>query len=596
MQTTEKQTGKRSKFRSLIIGLILLALLMGVTFRLLWIQTVDSSKLTKEAEKIWNNNNPVLKAKRGTIYDRSKNYVMAWEEPAYFFTADPSQLKEKDIDKTATQLSSLLEISKENLTGLLRKKGKYAELRDREAGKIYFSKEVYANYLRLKQKKELKGIYAYKTTQRQYTEAGSAHLLGFLNSEEKPVGGIESTYQNLLHGQDGYVKYKKAANGMMITDGPESYKPPIDGKDLVLTIDASIQSHVEKVLDQAMKQYEAKGATAIVADPSNGEILAMVNRPTFDLRKASSTYDEENGRNIAVQSQFEPGSTFKIVTLAAAIEEGKFEAESTYTSGCIQVSGLNNPICDWKKGGWGDISYREGVIQSSNVGFVKLGERLGAENLYKYIDRFGFGRITDRTGRKTGIDLPGEASGFYFGRELVASELATTAFGQGIAVTPIQQVQAVGSIANGGNLVKPHLLKEVIDPKTKKTVEETAIEKQQIIRPETATQVKQILRDVIKNGTGQKADAPGYRVAGKTGTAQKPDTKSGKYLPNTYITSFIGFAPADNPKVVVYVALDEPKGAEASGGSTAAPIAKDIIQQTMQVLRVPSLGTEPEIK
>lgn len=589
-------TVKRSKFRSLIIGLVLLVLLTGIIFRLLWLQTAASSELTKEAEKIWGNNNPILKAKRGTIYDRSKKHAMAWEVTAYMFNADPSQVK--DVKKTASQLSPILDIPQEKLELLLRKKTKYVELKDRETGKIKYPTEAYLKYLRLKQKKELKGIYAYKTTNRQYNGVGVAHVLGFLNSEAEPVGGIETTYQGWLRGQDGSVKYKKAANGMMITDGPESYKPPIDGKDLVLTIDASIQDHVELVLDEAMKKYQAKGATAIVADPFTGEILGMASRPTFDLNKASITYDaNSNGHNMAVQSQFEPGSTFKIVTLAAAIEEGKFSGESTYTSGCIQVS--DRTICDWKKGGWGDITYREGVKQSSNVGFVLLGKQLGSQKLYEYIDRFGFGRVTERTGRKTGIDLPGEGSGYFFGRGLVQSELATTAFGQGISVTPIQQVQAVSSIANDGALVRPHLLKEVIDPKTKKVLEKPSIEKHQIIRPETAIQVRQILRDVVKTGTGLKADVPGYRVAGKTGTAQKANPDGGGYLPNAYVTSFIGFAPADDPKVVVYVALDEPKNsyADVSGGTVAAPVAKDIIQRTMQILRVPAItGEEPEIK
>lgn len=576
--------GKQSKIRSLWIGLVLTLGLTTIVIRLLWLQTVDSASLAKEAEKLWENRNPTIKATRGTIYDRSKEHAMAWEVTAYTFSADPTQIK--NVKQTASQLSTLLDIPESKLIEDLSSKKKFVELRDR--GKYKYSPEVYQKYIDLKQQEQLRGIYAYKATQRQYNGTEAAHVLGFLNSQDEPVGGVESTYHQWLKGQDGLIKYKKAANGMMISDGPEAFKPPVDGKDLVLTLDASIQHHVESILDQAMKQYQAKGATAIIADPNTGEILAMASRPSFDPNQASVTYDPGvNGHNMAIESQFEPGSTFKIVTLAAAIEEGKFKANDTFQSGSIQV--MDRRIFDWQKTGWGTITYQEGVKLSSNVAFVNLGQKLGATKLNEYIDRFGFGRITDKVGHKTGIDLPAEEQGYFFGRNLYPSELASTAFGQGISVTPIQQVQAVSSIANGGELIKPYIVKEVIDSKTKKKVQTHPIERHRIIKPETATEVRRLLREVVKSGTGEKADVPGYQVAGKTGTAQKPDPEGGGYLRGVYVTSFIGFAPADQPKVVVYVALDEPKSAYegVSGGTIAAPVAKEILKRTLQILRVP---------
>jgi len=374
----------------------------------------------------------------------------------------------------------------------------------------------------------------------------------------------------------------------MISDGPETFKPPVNGKDLILTIDAKIQHETEVAMDQAMKKYQAKGATAIVADPKTGEILSMVSRPTFDPKNIAKTYDPaKNGHNIAVESQYEPGSTFKIVTLAASINEKLFKPNATFSSGSIRVG--DRTFHDSNRSGWGTISYQRAVELSSNVGFIHLGQHLGAEKLSDYIRRFGFGNITEKFGIKTGIDLPAEGKGYYYNRTLYPVELAASSFGQGISVTPIQQITAISAIANNGFWVKPHVLKEIVDPRTKKDVYQYPITKRQIIEPQTATKVRRILRGVVQNGTAKAANLSDYEVAGKTGTAQIPDPKGG-YIPNEYIVSFIGFAPANNPDVVIYVAFDRPTTnfSSMSGGAIAAPVAREILEKILPIRHVAS--------
>ena len=245
-------------------------------------------------------------------------------------------------------------------------------------------------------------------------------------------------------------------------------------------------------------------------------------------------------------------------------------------------------IRDWNEVGWGRITYREGVLRSSNVAFVKLGEKLGTEKLSTYIEKFGFGRLTERTGRQTGIDLPGEGSGIFFGHTpLHPSEVATSSFGQGIAVTPIQQVMAVSAVANGGTLYRPYVVKEVKDPaKNRKISEQKPEAVENVISEQTAREVRSLLYDVVRQGTGVEAAVKGYPVAGKTGTAQKPATEGGGYASGRYLLSFIGFAPVDDPRVVVYVAIDEPGVQGLSGGTAAAPIAGEIIKGALQALHV----------
>ena len=570
---------KKSKRRSLLIGLVWIVGFIVVIGRLFWLQAVDHNKLLAAAKETWIKEE-ALRPKRGTVYDRTKQQQLAWEVDAYYFVADTRQVK--DPKKTAKYLAPVLKIEEDALVKLLSKESDSVELRHN--GKYKFPEEVLEQVEDLKRDGLINGIYAFPTFMRQYNGTLAAHVLGFLRYDDTAVGGVEKYYDKWLRGKEGYVKYLKARNGVMVTDQPEKNQPPEHGKDLVLTIDSRIQHQVELELEEAIKNYEAKGGTAIVADPKTGEILAMASRPTFDPNQYAETLTDDNSINRAVQSQFEPGSTFKIVTLAAAIEEGVFQPDQTFPSGSIRVD--DRVIHDWNGSGWGNITFRDGIKLSSNVAFVLLGQKLGAEKLTDYINRFGFGNITEQYGKKTGIDLPAEGRGYFFGRNLYATELATTSFGQGISVTPIQQVAAVNAIANGGVWKTPHVMKSIWEPGLKKEVQSFQPESRRIVKESTAKQVRQFLRGVVQNGTGVEADLPGYGVAGKTGTAQKPDPDGG-YLENKYIVSFIGFAPFDNPEVVVYVAIDEPSSSKnATGGTVAAPVAREIMKKSLQIRQV----------
>ncbi|MCH5584037.1 penicillin-binding protein 2 [Shimazuella sp. AN120528] len=575
---------KKNKVRSVMIGFTLMVLLSCVLIRLLWIQTFDSKELLAMAEKRWENSNSILHAKRGSIYDRTKQEAYTWEVPGYYFVADPSQIK--DVSQTAKILSPLLEIPVGVLEEKLSLKKKAVEIKYEGKGK--YSPSIYSKIFALKKKGKVAGIYGYPTHMREYNSSELAHVLGFLNSNGDAVGGVEQVYDKWLRGVDGTIKYHKAKNGMRISDGPETFKPPVNGKDLILSIDAKIQHETEDAINEAMKKYQAKGATAIVADPKTGEILSMVSRPTFDPQNIAKTFDPaKNGHNIAVESQYEPGSTFKIVTLAASINEKLFKPNATFASGSIKVG--DRTFHDSNRSGWGTITYQRAVELSSNVGFIHLGQQLGAEKLSDYIRRFGFGSITEKFGKRTGIDLPAEGKGYYYNRALYPVELAASSFGQGISVTPIQQIAAISAIANNGYWVKPHVLKEVVDPRTKKEVYQYPITKHQIIEPQTATKVRQILRGVVLNGTAKAANSPDFEVAGKTGTAQIPDPKGG-YIPNEYIVSFIGFAPSSHPDVVIYVAFDRPtmNFSSMSGGAIAAPVAREILEKILPIRQVTS--------
>lgn len=572
---------RKSRERSLLIGLVLTLCLSVIIFRLLWIQTVRSEELLANAKERWVTEK-ILRPNRGVIYDRTREQQLAWEVDAYYFVADTIEVK--NPEKTAKLLAPILQIDEETLLNKLKQKKKSVELRD--GAKYKYPEEVYKKVLELREKGEITGIYGFETTpQRKYNETLAAHVLGFVNNDDEAVGGVESTYDKWLRGKPGYIEYTKSKDGYMISDEPEKNRPPEHGKDLVLSLDARIQNQVESELDKAIQAYGAKGGTAIIADPKNGEILAMASRPVFDPNQYATTYSAENRRNWAVESQFEPGSTFKIVTLAAAIEEGIFDPEKTFQSGSIRVE--DRIIRDWNDVGWGTITYREGVKLSSNVAFVKLGQQLGDKKLVHYIDKFGFGDVTARYGKRTGIDLPAEERGYFFKGSLYPSELAATSFGQGISVTPIQQVAAVSAIANGGIWYQPHVMKEIWDPVKKKKIKTYTPKGHRIIQPETARQVRELMRDVVVSGTGMGADVPGYQIAGKTGTAQKPAPAGRGYLKNKYVVSFIGFAPYENPDVVIYVAIDEPSSEYGvSGGRVVAPVVRDILKKTLQIRHV----------
>lgn len=572
--------------RSQLIGAIFLLLFFMVIYRFYTLQVVEASWYQEKADEMYSRETS-LAAKRGSIYDRYGN-ILAQEVNAYTAVAvlsedAPSHVK--DRERTASLLAPILDMSEEKLYELLSQDDKYqVELRP-------------GGWKMDRQKMEqirdlgLEGIQFKEESKRYYpNHVFASHTLGFLNQEGDPVMGLESSLQEYLTGTDGKIEFQTDRNGTLLPKGIEGIKQPQDGNDVYLTLDERIQLYVEQALDEAEEQFAPQGMTVIVSDPMTGEILAMSNRPSFDPNAYS---DIENYMNQAVTSRFEPGSTFKTVTLAAAIEEGVFHPNETFLSGSYKVPG--GEIRDHRPEGWGEITFLEGVQKSSNVGFAKLGEKLGREKLYQYIYDFGFGQ-------KTGIDLPYEDTGYVIPSERAYPlDVAHMTFGHAITVTAIQQIQMMNAIANGGKLMQPYVIDRIENPNKEEVVleNEPVVLDEQVISSETAAEVGSILETVVTEGTGQNFYIEGYRVAGKTGTAQKVGD-NGEYLHGEYIHSFLGFAPVDDPQLSVFVMVDSPQIDEdlvaVRGGAVVAQIFKSVMEQSLQYLSVLPEADEVEVE
>jgi stage V sporulation protein D (sporulation-specific penicillin-binding protein) len=555
---------------------LMIALFVGfLTFliidvRLGYVQFVLGDMLTDRAKGSWSRNIP-FEPERGQIVDRN-GIPLAANISAPTVYVIPRQVK--DPATTAEKLAAVLNMPKETAYREITKSA--SSVRIKEGRKISHEKAKEIRAL------GLEGVYIGEDSKRHYPNGSYlSHVLGFTGVDNQGLMGLEKYYDKELSGERGAVKFYANAKGERMNSMADDYEHPVNGLDLKLTIDSKIQTIVERELDIAEAKYNPDGLVAIAMNPNNGEILAMSSRPTFDPANFRNVPQEIYNRNLPVWSTYEPGSTFKIITLAAALNEGKvnLEKEHFHDSGSVQVAGAR--LKCWKRGGHGDQSFLEVVQNSCNPGFVELGERLGKDKLFKYIKDFGFGQ-------KTGIDLQGEGTGILFNLNRVGPvEQATTAFGQGVSVTPIQQVTAVSAAINGGILYKPYIAKELIDPVTKEVVmRNTPVEKRRVITEETSKEIRHALESVVAQGTGGKAFVEGYRVGGKTGTAQK--AQNGRYLENNFIVSFMGFAPADDPQIVVYVAVDNPKGVTAFGGTVSAPIVGAIMKDSLS-----AMGIEP---
>lgn len=539
-----------------------------IDIRLGIVQFLRGNELTSLAEDLWSRNIP-FEPKRGEILDRN-GVELATNISAPTVYVIPRQIE--NPGEAAEQLASILNMDKQKAYELVTKKT--MSVRIPEGRKISHEKAKKIKAL------GLKGVYIAEDSKRHYPFGSYlSHVLGFAGSDNQGLMGIELTYDKELSGEKGYVKFYSDAKGKRLENMADDYKAPVDGNDVKLTIDSKIQTIVERELDNAEATYNPDGIIAIAMDPNSGEILAMSSRPSFDPANFQEVPPEVYNRNLPVWSSYEPGSTFKIITLAAALEEGKvnLDKDTFFDPGHVEVAGAT--LRCWKRGGHGSQTYLEVVENSCNPGFVQLGERLGKDKLFQYIKDFGFGA-------KTGIDLAGEGTGIMFNMDRVGPvEQATTAFGQGVSVTPIQQVTAVSAAVNGGILYTPYIAKELIDSTTGEVVmEKKPKAKRRIISEETSKEVRRALESVVAKGSGAGAFVESYRVGGKTGTAQKAE--NGRYLENNHIVSFIGFAPADKPEVVIYVAVDNPKGTVQFGGVVAAPIVGKIMEDSLHALDV----------
>lgn len=576
----------RLKF-SLIFTFIIIVLLLS---RLAYLQIVLGEDLKKGALEQWMKSIDI-KSKRGTIYDR-KGKKLAISTSSFTVWATPADVEEPK--ETSKILGEILDIDEEEVYEKITK--------DRSAEKIkqWISKEE-ANELR---QLGLSGINIVDDSRRYYPyDNFASYILGFTDIDNNGLDGIERTFDEYLTGVPGkWIKMTDAANRQLPYDGEKIYESQ-DGNSLVLTLDETIQHFAEKAAEKALVDNKAENVSVIVMEPNTGDILAMANKPDFNPNDPRDPLDEnlrqewkdlspeelqekwyDLWRNFAVSDIYEPGSTFKVITTAAALEEDvSHENDMYYCGGTTKVSGETLKCARWYNP-HGSINLREALNDSCNIAFIDLGKKLGKENFYKYIKGFGFGE-------KTNIDLLGEQSGIIPANTDIIKEidLATLSYGHHIAITPIQLVNAVSAISNGGNLMEPRLVKELINDEGEVIEEFPTRRKRQVISEETSDTMLSLMETVVSDGSGGNAKIPGYRIGGKTGTAQK--VIDGGYAGGKYIASFVGVAPIDDPQLVTLVIVDEPRGDSYYGGSVSAPVAKEILEESLNYLEIPP--TEP---
>ncbi len=554
--------------RMKIVLLFIFLLFILIIGKVFYIQVFQYKKLNKYASSLWSRNLPI-EANRGKIFDRN-GVVLADNITTTSLVLIPNQIKDKD--KTAELLANILNVSKEEMMKHVSKKTSIERVHP-EGRRLSYEIADKINDLKLP------GVYLVKESKREYPyDTVLSHTLGFVGIDNQGLSGLELMYDKYLTGSYGAIKYFSDAKGARLQLN-EVYEKPQDGINMTLTINYEIQASLERELDNAVSKYNPDQALGIAMDPKTGEILAISSRPNFSPSNYSDYTIEEINRNLPIWATYEPGSTFKIITLATALEENlvDLEKEKFTDTGSIKVE--NARIKCWKHGGHGTQSFLEVVENSCNPGFVILGQRIGKDKLFDYIKKFGFGQ-------KTGVDLNGEGSGILFNLDKVGPvELATTAFGQGVSVTPIQQITAVSAAINGGTLLKPYIVKSLNEPETNTIIKETTpTVVRKVISEDTSEKVRMALESVVSNGTGGNAFIEGYRVGGKTGTAQK--VKDGRYMVGNYIVSFMGFLPADDPEIVVYIAIDNAKGVTQYGGTVAAPIARNVLLDAINALGI----------
>lgn len=550
-----------------IFGVVVLIFLI-IIIRIFYIQVISYDDLKELANNLWSRNLPIT-ADRGKIVDRNGK-VLADNITTTSLVVVPNQIEDKE--KVAKDISEILNVSYDDILAHLNKKTSIERIHP-EGRRLSYEIADKINSL------NYDGVYLLKESKRYYPYGSLlSHVLGYVGIDNQGLSGIEAYYDDYLTGADGSIKYFSDGKGQRL-DRSSVYEASVAGMTLALTIDLDVQLAIERELDNVMMQYNPEQALIVVADPKTGEILGMSSRPNFDSNNYGAYDLETINRNLPIFNTYEPGSTFKVITLASSIEEkvvNLFE-DRYYDGGSIRVEGAK--IKCWKAGGHGSESFLDVVKNSCNPGFVILGQRLGKERLMNYVKKFGFGE-------ETGIDLYGEENGILFDVDKMGPvETATTAFGQGVSVTPLQQVMGVSAAINGGNLYTPYIVKSIASSETNQTIKTFAPKlKRRVISEETSSLVRYALESVVAQGTGRNAYINKYRVGGKTGTAQK--VKDGAYLDNNYIVSFIGFMPANDPEVIVYVAIDNPKGVVQYGGTVAAPIAKNVLNSCIDILDI----------
>lgn len=557
--------GSLSRGRRYVLLLLLLCGFGVVLFRLVTLQVLQAAELSVQADR-QHQKTVSLEGARGTIVDRhGKILAMNVEVPSVFGVPNT-------VDsplKTARQLSPILHVRTDELERKLRQDRRF----------VWLARKLDPEQGRRLDRLSLDGIGVVMEGRRFYPKGPLlAHVLGFSGMDGEGLEGVEHRYEPYLHGEKRMMVLQRDALGHTVFPKGMMERSPTPGHSLTLTIDEVIQYIVERELEDAVGRARAKSGTMIVLDPKTGAVLAMAVSPRFDPN-AVSALSPDRWRNRALTDAYEPGSTMKAMMAAAAIEERVVRPNTMVFGEHGRMTVANTVIHDHERLGW--ISFAQVIQKSSNIGAAKTGMALGEHRLYRYLQAFGFGQRTE-------IDLPGEGVGLVrdpkdWGRRSVAS----ISIGQEIGVTPLQMVSAVAAIANDGMLMKPYVVSEIRDADNHILRQVPPQTKRRVISPETARSVTKILEGVVTDGTGTNAAIPGFRVAGKTGTAQKIDPRTGAYSASRFVASFTGYAPADNPQLAMIVVIDEPQG-DTQGGAVAAPVFSRVGEQVLSYLGVPA--------
>jgi cell division protein FtsI (penicillin-binding protein 3) len=549
--------------RAMFIALGLVAWMLLIGARLVQLQINQHDQLAARARNQQLSSIETA-ATRGQVLDRQGRELARSLDTASFY-ADPSEIE--NVPDTARRIATALGQDRSEL------EKKIGDAKDSNKKFIWIARRIDITRANKLDAMELAGVYSRKEPKRYYpNDTLAAHVLGFVGTDEIGLGGVEQYYNEKIRGEGGRV-YLEHGRDQRPFDSYEVQPHP--GQTIVLTIDQVIQYRTEQALSAAVERAHAKSGTAIVMDPHTGEILALANAPTFDPNKPAADSAEVK-RNGALQTIYEPGSTFKMVAYSAAIEKGLVKPEDKIDCQMGQITVAGRLIHDHKP--FGLLTIADALAQSSNVGAIKLGLLVGNESMYDYMKRLGFGS-------RTGIDLAGESPGMLAKlSRWQPSSIGSLAIGQEVAVTPLQMAAAYSVLANGGNWIKPHLVRELRNPDGAVTFQ-AKIESRPALKPETTAALRTMMEGVTLHGTARKAQVEGYTAAGKTGTAQKIDPKTHTYSATKFIGSFVGFAPVSNPAVVIVVVIDEPMGAY-HGGDVAAPVFREIAEQVLPELSV----------
>ena len=566
--TAPRNPGLRS--RTLILAACLACAFLGILGRLTYLQVFKHDEYSRLAES-QHAKTVALRPKRGPIVDRG-GQVLAESSNAESLFALPHRID--DAQRLAGELSPILGEPAADIARRLDPAKRF----------VWVKRKLSPPVAQAVRGLNEPGLGFLQESLRLYPsrELG-AHVIGFEGLDGKGLGGVEQAWDAHLAGAEGRALVERDALGRDVSAAPVVLKASVPGQGIALTIDATLQYLAEKEVEAAWRRTRSKVAMAVMMDPRTGEILALAIRPTFNPNAFGAATDEQR-RNRALTDPFEPGSTFKVIMAAAALEEGVVRPTDRFYGENGKIRVASAVISDWKPFGW--LTFSEVLQKSSNVGSIKAGMQLGKERYYKYITGFGFGQ-------PAGLGLPGESRGqLRPPPQWSALSLATMSIGQEISVTAVQMVAAVAAIANGGRLMQPQIVRAVLDGQGREVrgFEPKAV--RQVISPETARELTTIMTAAVREGTGHNAAIPGYEVAGKTGTAQKMDPATRRYSHAPGVLSFVGFAPADDPRLAMIVLLDEPKN-EKWGSEAAAPIFAAIGLQALSHMNVPPRGTSP---